>query len=31
MTISETDFAYRIDRWDTYGGNIFTTSPTSMT
>ena len=22
MTISETDFAYRIDRWDTYGGNI---------
>ena len=22
MTISETDFAYRLDRWDTYGGNI---------
>ena len=22
MTISETDFAYRLDRWDTNGGNI---------
>jgi hypothetical protein len=22
MTISETDFAYRLDRWDTYVGNI---------
>ena len=22
MTISEIDFAYRLDRWDTYGGNI---------
>jgi hypothetical protein len=22
MTIRETDFAYRLDRWDTYGGNI---------
>jgi hypothetical protein len=22
MTTVETDFAYRIDRWDTYGGNI---------
>jgi hypothetical protein len=22
MTTAETDFAYRIDRWDTYGGNI---------
>jgi hypothetical protein len=22
MTISETDFAYRLDRWDTHGGNI---------
>src|SRR3954463_15572545 len=22
MTISETDFAYRLDRWDTFGGNI---------
>ena len=22
MTNAETDFAYRIDRWDTYGGNI---------
>jgi hypothetical protein len=22
MTISETDFAHRLDRWDTYGGNI---------
>ena len=22
MTISETDFAYRLDRWDTNGGNV---------
>jgi hypothetical protein len=22
MTNSETDFAYRLDRWDTHGGNI---------
>ena len=22
MTSFDTDFAYRIDRWDTYGGNI---------
>jgi hypothetical protein len=22
MTTAETDFAYRIDRWDTYGDNI---------
>jgi hypothetical protein len=22
MTISETDFAYRLDRWDAHGGNI---------
>ena len=22
MTISETDFAYSLDRWDTHGGNI---------
>ena len=22
MMNAETDFAYRVDRWDTYGGNI---------
>ena len=30
MTISETDFAYRLDRWDTYGGNIIHHMPSSM-